>query len=135
MKVAQRSTARSLLPWIASILIALIFLSEGAAKFSERGVWLRIFEQIGLGHWFRYFTGVVEITGALLLIVPATRLLGAVLLACTMCGALLTHALVTGFGRPTVAVIVLLLVLVAIAADRLRKRRSHQPASSERLPV
>ena len=98
-------------------------------------MWVRIFEQIGFGHSFRYFTGVVEIAGALLVIVPATRLQGAALLACTMCGALLTHALVTGFGRPTVAVTLLLLILLALGADSFRKRRTNQSASSERLPV
>ena len=103
-------------------MLALIFLSEGAAKFPDRGLWPRMFEQIGFGQWFRYFTGVVEITGALLLLVPAARLYGAILLACTMCGAFMTHAFVTGMGRPTIAVVVLLLVSIAIGADSWRRR-------------
>ena len=69
---ARRRT--KILSWVASILVALIFLSEGAAKFPESRLWLRVFDQIGFGQWFRSFTGVVEIAGALLLIVPATRL-------------------------------------------------------------
>jgi hypothetical protein len=43
-----------------------------------------------------------------------------------MCGALLTHALVTGFGRSTVAVILLFLVLLAIGADSLKQRPQRQ---------
>lgn len=122
--------SRTVIVWIASILLAVIFLSEGAAKFPESRLWVRMFDQIGFGQWFRYFTGVVEIAGALLLIVPATRLWGAFLLACTMCGALLVHALVTGFGRPTIGVVVLLLVLIAIGNDAKRRRQSQSALSA-----
>jgi putative oxidoreductase len=110
------------LSWVASILLALVFLSEGAAKFPESRLWLRVFDQIGFGQWFRYFTGVVEVAGALLLLVPATRFVGATLLACTMCGALLVHVLVMGIGPPTAGVAVLLLILIAIGADSFNKR-------------
>ena len=112
---------RQVLAWIASILLAVIFLAEGTAKFPESRLWVRMFDQIGFGQWFRYFTGVVEITGALLLLVPATRLVGAFLLACTMCGALLVHGLVTGIGRPTAGVAVLLLILIATGVDSWRR--------------
>ena len=116
--------ATKVLSWIASLLLAVIFLSEGAAKFPESRLWLRVFDQIGLGQWFRYFTGVVEIAGALLILVPATRLWGAVLLACTMCGALLVHALIMGIGPQTAGVVVLLLMLVAIGAHSFKMRRA-----------
>lgn len=95
------------------LLLALVFLVEGAEKFSGSRVWIRIFDQIGWGQWFRYLTGVVEIAGAVLLLIPATALFGAGLLICTMIGAFLVHAFVTGFGRPTVAVAVLLVLLIA----------------------
>lgn len=133
--VEPATRRRNVLSWVASILLALIFLSEGAAKFPESRLWLRVFEQIGFGQWFRYFTGVVEIAGALLLIVPATRLVGAALLACTMCGALLVHVLIMGIGPPTAGVAVLLLILVAIGVDSFKKRRANQSGLSARLPV
>jgi putative oxidoreductase len=114
--------SRNILAWVASILLALVFLSEGAAKFPESRLWLRVFDQIGFGQWFRYFTGVVEVVGALLLLVPATRHVGAALLACTMCGALLVHAFVMGIGPPTAGVVVLLVLLVAVGLDSFKKR-------------
>lgn len=120
-KPARRGT--NILSWVASILLAVIFLSEGAAKFPESRMWLRIFDQIGFGQWFRYVTGVVEIVGALLLLVPATRYVGAALLMCTMLGALLVHAFIMGIGPPTAGVVVLLLVLAAIGVDSFKKRR------------
>lgn len=81
--------------WIASILLALVFLSEGAAKFRESRLWVQMFDQIGPGQWFRYFTGVVEVSGAF----------------------------VTGIGRPTLGVVLLLSALVAIGIDAKRRRR------------
>jgi putative oxidoreductase len=45
---------------------------------------VQVFEAIGFGQWFRYVTGVVEVGGALLLLVPATGFFGALLLAVTM---------------------------------------------------
>ena len=36
-----------------------------------------LFEQIGLGQWFRVATGVVEVTGAVALLVPGLASIGA----------------------------------------------------------
>ena len=71
--------------------MAMVFLVEGADKFSNSRLWIRVFNEIGWGQWFRYFTGAVEIAGALLLLVPLTAWVGAALLMCTMLGALLVH--------------------------------------------
>lgn len=125
---------RNVIAWIASILVAVIFLAEGAAKFPESRLWVRMFDQIGFGQWFRYFTGVVEVTGALLLLIPAFRIVGVFLLVCTMCGALLVHALITGIGRPTLGVAVLLLILSALGIDANR-RRQNQSGLSASAPV
>jgi putative oxidoreductase len=129
------SSGSRVLSWAASILIAVIFLSEGAAKFPEGRLWLRVFDQIGFGQWFRYFTGVVEIAGASLILVPATRLWGAALLACTMCGALLVHGFIMGIGLPTAGVAVLLLTLVAIGVDSFKESHRNQSGLSDRVPV
>jgi putative oxidoreductase len=115
---------RRVLAWVASIVLALIFLSEGAAKFPESRMWVRIFDQIGFGQWFRYFTGVVEVGGAVLLLIPTTRMWGALVLACTMCGALLVHVFVMGISPPTIGVVLLLVTLVAVSLDAKRRRES-----------
>jgi putative oxidoreductase len=75
--------------WVVRGPIVLVFLAIGATKFNSdpHGQWVRIFTQIGLGQWFRYFTGVMQVTGALLLLTRWTRTLGAAMLACTMVGA------------------------------------------------
>ena len=100
------------------ILLAALFLYQGVDKFSERRLWIRIFEEIGFGQWFRYFTGIVEVSGAALLLIPKTTLVAVGLLVCTMVGALLVHFLVIGVGPQTVFVCILLLMLGIVGMKR-----------------
>ena len=71
-------------------------------------MWLRVFNDIGFGQWFRYVTGVVELLGGCLLLVPRATLIAVAVLICTMAGALLVHITVVGIGPQTVAVSVLI---------------------------
>ena|SRR5256885_4129044 len=84
------------LAWTARLAVVAAFLLIGATKFNNdpRGDWVKLFERIGWGQWFRYFTGAVQITGALLLTTRWTLTAGALLLACTMIGATIVDVLV-----------------------------------------
>ena len=76
--------------WAVRGGFALLFLSAGAEKFGSGGGWVEMFQEIGFGDWFRYFTGVVEVLGAVLLLIPKTATAGLSLLGSTMlCAALL----------------------------------------------
>ena len=37
---------------------------------------MKFFDQVGVGQWFRYFTGLVEVFGALLVLIPKTAQAG-----------------------------------------------------------
>jgi hypothetical protein len=78
---------------------------------------VQVFEAIGFGQWFRYVTGVVEVGGAVLLLVPATGFLGALLMAATMAFAVVTHVVLIG-GSPVPAIV--LALLSAFVTWRLR---------------
>jgi putative oxidoreductase len=84
--------------WMPRLALVAVFLFIGLTKFNNdpRGEWYRLFERIGLGQWFRLFTGAVQVTGALLLIPRRTLTLGAAVLACTMVGAMLVDIFVVG---------------------------------------
>jgi len=86
--------------WMFRVAIALIFVLEGTEKFSANpdSSWVRLFQQIGAGQWFRYVTGLVEVLGAVLVLVPWTVTAGLALLGCTMAAATLIVLLV--LGRP-----------------------------------
>jgi uncharacterized membrane protein len=74
---------------------------------------VHVFAAVGLGQWLRYFTGALEVTGAVALLVPAFAGVGALWLTVVMVGAVTAHLTVLG-GNP--AVPVALLVAMAIVA-------------------
>lgn len=98
--------------WIVQIVTALLFLAAGAAKLAGIERMVQVFAEVGIGQWFRYVTGLLEVGGAVLLVIPATFRLGAAVLACVSIGAILTHLLLIGGSAvPALA----LLVLIGIA--------------------
>ncbi len=102
----------SVLRALPAIAVGLLFIFIGYGKFSSRGVWVTIFEQIGLGQWFRIFTGVVQVTGGVLMIPRRTRTAGTVLLACTMFGAAIVDVVIM---RSPVVIVPMLLLFVIVA--------------------
>jgi len=109
--------------WLPRLGIVLAFLFIGSTKFNDDpyGEWFKIFEQIGLGQWFRHFTGAMQVTGALLLLTPWTRTIGAAMLACTMVGAMIVDVFVAhAIGYAFLP----LLLLCAITATWLTGRTS-----------
>ncbi len=90
----RRTWGGVLVAWVPRIAMAALFLAIGRDKFAPTGLWIRVFEQIGWGQWFRYVTGVIQIGGALLLLVPRTAAFGAGLLACTTAGAVVAQIVV-----------------------------------------
>jgi len=114
-----------LMMWLPRIAVTLAFLGFGWQKFAGDRMWIRVFDQIGFGQWFRYFTGTMQVAGALLVLVPRTFLLGMAVLACTMVGAMTFWIAVA--RQPFAAIIpgFVLVALVAVATPsllRLRRR-------------
>ena len=75
------------------ILFGLAFVAAAAMKLTSQPQMVAEFDTVGLGQWFRYATGVIELVGALLLVRPRTVTLGAGLLTCVSIGALLAQVL------------------------------------------
>jgi putative oxidoreductase len=108
---SQPSKALNIAVWIFQILAAAAFLMAGATKLAGAEMHVATFEKIGLGQWFRYFTGGLEVICAILLLVPKTAGVGAALLAATMVGAVATHLFIIG-GSPLPAIMLLLTTAV-----------------------
>ena len=101
------------LRWTVQVLVAAAFLTAGSAKLAGDPSMVAVFDQVGIGQWFRYMTGAVEITGAVLILIPKAAILGAALLACTMAAAIFTHLAVIG-GNPLPAAMLLGLNLLVL---------------------
>lgn len=111
-----KAKARSIALWVLQIALATFFLMGGVAKLTGDPMMVDVFEAVGIGQWFRYVTGLLEFTGAVLLLIPALAGAGAVLLGTVMVGAIFTHLFVIG-GSALMA-LVLLIALGGIAYAR-----------------
>jgi uncharacterized membrane protein YphA (DoxX/SURF4 family) len=101
--------------WIVRGLLAFVFLGAGGAKLYGVPLMVEEFGHMGLGQWFRYFTGSLEVLGALLILLPSLAAFGALLLICIMIGATIMHLLVIGGSAVPALVLLALSAVVAIA--------------------
>jgi putative oxidoreductase len=106
--------------WTLQGIVAAAFLAAGLAKLAGAPFMVGLFEQIGLGQWFRIVTGVVEVAGAVALLVPGLASIGGLWLGGTMVGAVATHLFVL-HTSPVPAVVLGLLnaVIVYLRRDEL----------------
>ena len=104
VQTQRLSKGKSIALWSLQILVAYAFLMSGFAKLSGQPMMVQMFEKIGVGQWFRYVTGTIELVSAVLLLVPRVVPVGAALLVCTMCVAVLTHLVKLG-GSPLPALV------------------------------
>jgi len=103
--------------WVPRIAVALLFFALGASKFGSHGLWVRLFEQIGFGQWFRVFTGAVQTGGALLLLVPRVAWMGAAILTCTMFGAILAQLFIFHAVLLAISPAILMVIAAAVGAQ------------------
>ena len=94
--------------WILSGLVALAFVFVGGSKLAGTAAMVELFDKVGLGQWFRYLTGLLEVAGGIGLLIPRYAFYAAVLLVIVMIGAIITHVAVVG-GSPAPAVVLLVL--------------------------
>jgi putative oxidoreductase len=99
--------------WILSGLLALAFIAAGTAKLAGAAAMVQVFDKVGLGQWFRYFTGLLEVVAAMGLLISRYAFYAAVLLAIVMAGAIIAHVTVLG-SSPAAPVV--LFVLTGIIA-------------------
>jgi len=92
--------------WALQIISAGLFLMAGVSKLAGAATMVQLFEALGIGQWFRYLTGGIEVAGAILLLIPSLASYGAAALAITMIGAIITHLFVIG-GNPAVPILLL----------------------------
>ena len=120
--------------WCVQVLLALAFLGASSGKLMGRPEMVALFEAVGIGQWFRYVTGILELAGAALIVVPKTRGVGAGLLAAIMLCAIAIHLFIL-HSAPT-APLVLLLLAASISLGTA-KRTSRRTADTTRpfMPI
>lgn len=73
--------------WAFRILMATVFILAALMKLSSQPMMVAEFAKVGLGQWFRFFTGALELVGAVAVLVPRTSVYGALVLLVVDIGA------------------------------------------------
>jgi uncharacterized membrane protein YphA (DoxX/SURF4 family) len=108
---AKSGKAKKVALWALTGLLACLYLLSGSMKFVSPEV-AKHFEAFGYPDWFRALIGVVEVGGALALLLPRTAFYAAGALVVVMAGAVFTH--LRAGEVPQAAVPLVLLGLLAL---------------------
>jgi putative oxidoreductase len=87
---------QGIVSWGLQLLVAGILLQTLFFKFTGAAESVYIFSTLGVEPWGRILSGIVELVAAILLLVPATTTVGAVLALAVMAGAIGSHLTVLG---------------------------------------
>ena len=106
MLLEEQTAGRSRVPgvalWVLQVLLAIQFTFAGVLKVVGDPAMVEMFATIGVGQWFRYGVGSLEIAGAVGVLIPRLSGLAALGLVCLMVGATVTNVFVLGVNVPTV---------------------------------
>ena len=115
--------------WFTQVAVAGMMLMSGGLKLTGAPAMVGLFDAIGIGQWFRYVTGAIEVTSAVALLVPSLAPFGALLLVPTMVGAIATHLFIVGGSALLPAV----LLTASLAITWARRDQLRAPSHGESL--
>jgi putative oxidoreductase len=116
MPVSKPGMVRNIAGWILCIVLAFAFVMAGGMKLIGNQAMVQLFDQVGVGQWFRYFTGALEAGAGIGVLIPQYSRWAALLLAAVMIGAIITHLTILHSSPASPCV----LLVVALAAAFLR---------------
>ena len=121
--------------WIFQIVAALILLETLYFKFTAAKESVFIFSTLGMEPWGRIGSGIAELISAILILIPSTVTIGAILALGLMAGALLSH--LTQLGIVVMddggELFILALVVFLSSAVVLWLRRAEIPVIGSRF--
>jgi putative oxidoreductase len=101
-----------------------MFLLAGGSKLLGAAPMVALFNMIGIGQWFRYVTGLIEVGSAVALLAPGFAVFGALALVPTMIGAILAQLFLVGDSAvPPAGLLVGAAVVLWARWDELPMRR------------
>ncbi len=117
------SKAKVIVTWVLSGLIALVMLMAGGSKLKGTEEQIAGFAKLGYPVWFLYVTGIIEVVGGILLLIPKTAAIGVLLLGATMVGAVFSLLKVGDVAHAPIPLVFLLVIALIgwLRADQFRK--------------
>ena len=111
--------------WIVKLLVVVILVQTLYFKFTGAEESIYIFTKLGIEPFGRIGSGIVELIASILILIPRTTLLGALLGLGTMLGAIFSHLFVLGIEVKNdggelfiLAIITLLCCMILIIQNR-----------------
>lgn len=92
----QMTTTQKVFYWGARLIATGILLQTLFFKFSGAPESIYIFTKVGIEPWGRYASGIAELIAAVLILIPATVWIGALLALAVISGAIMTHLTILG---------------------------------------
>ena len=105
---------KTIFTWVLRLLAAVILLQTLYFKFTAKPESVELFTMLGMEPWGRIGTGVAELIASILILIPRTTLLGALMGLGLMAGAIFFHLTKLGvnFGGDAVLFIYAVIVFV-----------------------
>lgn len=113
--------------WILRGLLAVIFLNTASEKVFVDLIPIASFEGLGVGTWLLFFAGLLELSGAIALLIPSLATRAAFVLAGVMIAAILMNVSIV--GGSVLTAIAILIALIAVIADSRLATRENENAS------
>ena len=94
----MKTKSQNIISWVARIIAAVILLQTLFFKFSAAPESVELFTTLGMEPVGRVGTGIVELIAGILLLVPKTAWMGAVLSLGVISGAIVSHLTILGIN-------------------------------------
>ena len=131
------SKGLSITSWILQLVAAVILFQTLFFKFTGAKESIYIFSTVGMEPWGRIGSGVVELIASILLVIPATVTVGAIIALVTISGAIFFHLTKLGIALPAVndrgELFTLAVVVFVVSLAILFIRRADIPIVGNRL--
>jgi uncharacterized membrane protein YphA (DoxX/SURF4 family) len=124
--MAEKSKGKTIALWVLSGLLSALFLMAGGSKLAGAETHVQGFAHWGWPDWLRLVVGAVEVTSAVLLLIPRVAFWGGCALVVVMAGATYTH-LFRATGEAGMAVFTLVLLGLAALVAYARRPESPRP--------
>lgn len=112
---------KKIIYWVLTGLVSFVFLGSGIGKFTANEAALKMAASFGLDASTYTLIGVIELVCLILFIIPRTGIIGTLLLAAYMGGAIATHL---EHGESIVAPCVIQTILFLVAMYRFPELRT-----------
>ncbi|MCI4669513.1 MAG: DoxX family protein [Bacteroidia bacterium] len=88
--------SKTILSWLFRLAAAVVLLQTLFFKFTGAPESVEIFSSLGAEPWGRIGSGIIELIASILLLIPRTAWMGALIALGTMAGAIVSHLTVLG---------------------------------------